>query len=336
MQVSIGNAAQLIKEYLKADIVPFIIGSPAIGKSSIVKSIADAAKLKLIDVRVAEMDPTDIAGFPIVENERSFYAPPTMFPLVDDEIPDGYHGWLLFLDELPNAPAAVQNVTYRLILDRMIGQKHLHENVFIVAAGNKDTDNCHTESLSSALISRMAVFEVYADPREWCEYASSVEADYRIIGLINWRGDLLYTFNPESADPVYASPRTWMMADRLINKKSVTDETVKLLAPLISEGVAREFVAFSQIFNDLPSISKIIQSPKGTPVPDRMDIKWATLTAVAASATEDNIDKLVQYIDRFPGEYRVVCMKQIGKRNPKLLETKTLEKWFEDNAEELI
>ncbi|MDR8247332.1 ATP-binding protein, partial [Acinetobacter baumannii] len=92
---------QLIKEYLKADIVPFIIGSPAIGKSSIVKSIADAAKLKLIDVRVAEMDPTDIAGFPIVENERSFYAPPTMFPLVDDEIPDGYHGWLLFLDELP-------------------------------------------------------------------------------------------------------------------------------------------------------------------------------------------------------------------------------------------
>ncbi|MDT1857465.1 ATP-binding protein, partial [Acinetobacter baumannii] len=97
--------------------------------------------------------------FPIVENERSFYAPPTMFPLVDDEIPDGYHGWLLFLDELPNAPAAVQNVTYRLILDRMIGQKHLHENVFIVAAGNKDTDNCHTESLSSALISRMAVFE---------------------------------------------------------------------------------------------------------------------------------------------------------------------------------
>lgn len=336
MIVSLSKAAELIRKYLSVGIVPFVLGSPAIGKSAITHAIAKAAKLKLIDIRLAERDPTDLSGFPLVENGRSDYAPPAIFPLETDPIPEGFNGWLLFLDELPNAPAAVQNVAYKLILDRMVGNHKLHPNCYIVAAGNKDSDGCHTESLSNALISRMAVFEVYPDSKEWCEYASSVGIDHRIVGLINWRSDYLYTFNPEAVDPVYASPRTWSFADLLINDREVTDMDVQLLTPLVSEAVAREFVAFCGIYKSLPRISDIIKNPTGIAIPDRIDIRWATLTAVAAATTETNIKDLVKYIDRFPGEFRVVCMRQMAKRNPALMETDVMLKWFEDNAEELI
>lgn len=336
MIVSLRKATELIRQYLSVGIVPFVMGSPAIGKSSIVYEISQAAKLKLIDLRLAELEPTDISGFPLVENGRSIFAPPLTFPLETDTIPQGYNGWLLFLDELPNAPAAVQNVAYKLILDRMVGHHKLHPNVYIVAAGNKDSDGCHTETLSNALISRMAVFEVEPVAKEWCEYASEVGIDHRIIGFINWQQKYLYTFNPEAADPIYASPRTWSFADRLTNDQEVTNDHVQLLAPLISEGVAREFVAFCDIYRDLPRISEIISKPTKVSIPTRIDIRWATLTSVAAAATEDNIEDLFKYINRFPGEFRVVCMRQMVKRNPALLDTEVMAQWFEDNAEELI
>lgn len=60
MKVSHTLAVAMVKEYLRAQIVPYIVGSPGIGKSAIVKQIAKASKLKLIDVRLSQCDPTDL------------------------------------------------------------------------------------------------------------------------------------------------------------------------------------------------------------------------------------------------------------------------------------
>ena len=336
MQVSLNQAQELVTTYLKHNIVPYIKGSPAIGKSSIVQAIAKKFGLKLIDIRLAECDPTELSGFPVIENGRSSYAPMQCFPIQGDTIPEGCNGWLIFLDEFSNAPPAVQNVAYKLVLDRQVGQHKLHENAFIVAAGNLETDGANVEQISSALISRMAVFETAVDSEEWAEFAASQNIDHRIIGLVNWRPNFLYTFNPDSAEDVYASPRTWFAVNRIIKDQVLTDDHVRLLAPLISEGVAREFIAFSEIYRDLPSIAEICKNPNGIKVPDRLDIRWATLTSVASHATEDNIADLCVYIDRFPGELRVVCIKQMVKRDPTLMKTKAINDWFVKNAQELL
>lgn len=53
-----------VKEYIeicmKARLVPFIQGSPGVGKSAIVKQIADEYRLKMIDCRLSSMEPTDL------------------------------------------------------------------------------------------------------------------------------------------------------------------------------------------------------------------------------------------------------------------------------------
>ena len=43
-----------IKACLNCHLVPFIQGSPGIGKSDIVKAIAESRKLKVIDVRLSQ------------------------------------------------------------------------------------------------------------------------------------------------------------------------------------------------------------------------------------------------------------------------------------------
>lgn len=60
MKIKINQAADLITVALKAKLVPMIHGSPAIGKSSIVKQIAQQFGLKLIDLRLSQCDPTDL------------------------------------------------------------------------------------------------------------------------------------------------------------------------------------------------------------------------------------------------------------------------------------
>ena len=108
MKIKLSQASALITIALKAHQVPMLHGSPAIGKSSIVKQIAKLFNLKLIDLRLSQCDPTELMGFPKVSGNRAGYTPMETFPIEGDALPDGYSGWLLFLDEMNSAPPAVQ------------------------------------------------------------------------------------------------------------------------------------------------------------------------------------------------------------------------------------
>ena len=110
-------------------------------RRAIVKSIAEEYNLKMIDLRLAQCDPTDLLGFPHIDGDKARYVPMDTFPLEGDPLPINpvtgiaYSGWLLFLDEFNSADKGVQKAAYKLVLDRMTGLYHLHKNVAISAAG---------------------------------------------------------------------------------------------------------------------------------------------------------------------------------------------------------
>lgn len=57
------NAEQAVTQLtmcFQSKLVPFMKGSPGIGKSDIYKQIAKRFKLKLIDIRLSQCDPTDL------------------------------------------------------------------------------------------------------------------------------------------------------------------------------------------------------------------------------------------------------------------------------------
>lgn len=108
MKIDISDAGHLISIALQARLAPMIHGSPAVGKSSVVRQVANKFGLKLIDLRLSQCDPTDLMGFPSIIGERAGYKPMDTFPIEGDPLPKGYNGWLLFLDECNSAPKAVQ------------------------------------------------------------------------------------------------------------------------------------------------------------------------------------------------------------------------------------
>lgn len=319
---------------LDAKVVPYLRGSPSSAKSALAKEIAEKFNLKLIDIRLSERDPCEIGGYLYLDKdkERTYQFPLELFPLDTDEIPVGYKGWLIFLDEFGGCTPATQAVAYRLVFDRQVGQRDLHNKAYILAAGNKEDDGAIVNPMSTALISRFAIFDIDVNHREWMEWAVANGIDYRMTSFLNFKPNYLYQFKADATDP-YACPRTWEMLSKVTKKKPMKEIHLAVLASLIGEGVAREFMTFLELESKLPKFEAIVANPEGTVMPTELGVQWAIMGMVAHNIAVSNAGQVCKYLDRFTDELKVVTTREIRMRHPKLLdESKDFKAWIVKTA----
>jgi len=321
LSVKASVAVEYIEDAIKARLVPMVHGSPGVGKSSLVHQIAESFNLVLIDLRLSQCDPTDLNGLPrVLDTNKATYTPMDTFPLSTDKLPAGKDGWLLFLDEFNSAPPAVQKAAYKLTLDRMVGTKHLHKNVAIVCAGNLETDGALVSPLSTANQSRLVHMELHVDHKDWLEWAQSNDIDYRITAYINFRPSCLQKFDPDHSDRTFACPRTWEFTSRLISlwDGEIPSSKINLLAGTLSEGVAREFVNFSKVFLDLPTVSSIASNPSVAHLPEEPSTLYAMSAVLADNITQDTVTPFLEYVDRMPKEFQIITIREMSRRYPEI------------------
>lgn len=298
---------------------PLITSSPGLGKSSIVNQVAKDTRLKVIDLRLSQCTPEDLQGFPMRNGNKATFTPFDMFPLEGEALPDGYDGWLLFLDELTSATKPVQAAAYKLILDRMVGSFPLHENVAMVAAGNKATDKAVVNQLSTALQSRVTHYELEASAKDWTDIAYKLGFDHRVIGFINYMPSKLMDFRPDHTETTFPCPRTWEFLSRLIYGDEITDDSHGArIASAIGEGTAVEFLTFAKEFHRLPKFSSIIADPKGTSVPAEISTKYATMSMLIENFDETTLDEVLTYVERFGVELQVIFCRGAVTRKPNI------------------
>ena len=218
---------------------------------------------------------------------------------------------MLFLDELTSVEGAVQKASYKLILDRMVGEHHLHDKVYVVAAGNLETDNALVEPMSTALMSRMVHFYLKLDINDWKEWAYSKGVDYRILAYINWKPSALYSFDPEVTFDTYSCPRTWEFVSRIIKGKEITLLDSAILQGSLGKHVGSEFDAFTRIFESLPDIEKIYSDPLNAPLMplDRLDMQYALVSKLSHEIASETLTATISYIERMPMELQAVALK---------------------------
>lgn len=324
------QAKEALVECLTAHLTPFLQGSPGIGKSAIIKAIAKEYNLKLIDVRLSQCDPTDLLGFPQVQDNRASYAPMTTFPIEGDEIPEGYDGWLVFFDEINSAPMSVQAAAYKIVLDRQIGEYNMHYNCVVMCAGNKETDNAIVNRLSTAMQSRMVHLELEVTSKAFIEYCHQAGIDHRVASYIEFRPDAVYNFDPNHHDKTYACPRTWEFASKLMSKwsgETISQSKVALLAGTLGEGTAREFIAFTKVYRELPKIKDIVKNPDNISFNDEPSVMYALSGSIAANADKSNIEPLMRFLRRLPAEFQYISLRSAVKRNAEILELESVRKW---------
>ena len=258
------------------------------------------------------------------------------FPVENDPVPEGFKGWLIFLDELNSASLSVQAAAYKLILDRMIGEFNLHSRVYMVAAGNLATDKAIVNRMSTAMQSRMAHLELQLDHNSWYTWAETNDIDHRIISYLRFKPDALYSFNPNHDDYTYASPRTWEFCNRLIKDQPIDADTIPLMASVINEGQARQFKGFTDIYEDLPTKAQILSDPKGINISNEPSMLFAVSGFIKTFVNKDNFDKCMDYIERLPPEFQVIAAKPLFQENPELITTDRGINWQKTFSKEFL
>ena len=236
----------------------FLWGPPGIGKSELVEGITKDLGGLMIDLRLGQMEPTDIRGIPFYNKDKNImeYAPPGDLP--DAETAAQYPVVVLFLDEMNSAPASVQSAAYQLILNRRVGKYVLPDNVVMVAAGNRESDKGVTYRMPTPLANRFIHQEMKVDFPSWQEWAVNNNIHKDVVGYLSFAKQDLYDFDAKSASRAFATPRSWSFVSQLLND-GVDDETMtNLVAGTVGEGLAVKFMAHRKIAGRMPKPEDIL------------------------------------------------------------------------------
>ena len=237
----------------------FLWGPPGIGKSDVIAGLTEELGGYMIDLRLGQMEPTDIRGIPFFNknNEKMDWAPPIDLP--DEELASQYPIVVLFLDEMNSAAPAVQAAGYQLILNRRIGKYKLPDNVVIVAAGNRESDKGVTYRMPSPLANRFVHLEVRSDFDSWFQWAVNNQIHKDVVGYIGFAKQDLMEFDPKSASRAFATPRSWSFVSQFLDDEDATDaELTDLIAGTVGEGLAVKFMAHRKVASKMPNPTDVL------------------------------------------------------------------------------
>jgi hypothetical protein len=250
------TAVQARRSLLKAFQVKrplFLWGPPGIGKSELVEGIARDLNGLMIDLRLGQMEPTDIRGIPFYNKDigKMDWAPPVDLP--DEETASQYPIVVLFLDELNSAAPSVQSAAYQLILNRRVGKYVLPDNVVMVAAGNRESDKGVTYRMPTPLANRFVHQEMKVDFASWQEWAVKNRIHKDVVGYLSFAKQDLYDFDAKSASRAFATPRSWSFVSQLLDDEIDSETLTNLIAGTVGEGLAVKFMAHRKIASSMPN-----------------------------------------------------------------------------------
>lgn len=279
-------------------------GPPGVGKSQIVARIAERHRATVIDIRLSQMEPSDLRGIPFRDGERVEWAIPAMLPDTQRHGPAG----ILFLDEITSAPPSVSAAAYQLILDRRLGEYRVPEHWAIFAAGNRQGDRGVTYSMPAPLANRFSHFELDVNLDDWVAWAYANAIDERVIAFLRFRPELLFDFDPAHNPVAFPSPRSWEFAHRGLRKfEDQPDLLQGALQACVGPAAGIELTAFVNSLEQMPDLDAIVRG-ETVSVPREIDLQYAVAAALVGRAIRAQADPdgpevighILRYAGRFP------------------------------------
>jgi hypothetical protein len=209
--ISISAAkAALIEQYGDATLrrrASMLWGTRGVGKSSVVRQVAEHFRVPLVDLRLTTIEPVDIRGAIFADDKlgKTVWFPPEFLPTPDQ--PSG----ILFLDELTAADQRLQISAYSLILDRRVGNYALPDGWQVIAAGNASFHGAVSHDMGTALADRMFHFNVQTVIEAFLAHAVARGFAPEVMAYLRIRPDKLDDTQAQLANDhlVGASPRGW-------------------------------------------------------------------------------------------------------------------------------
>ena len=306
----------------------YLEGASGVGKSDIVRQMAEARDIPVIDIRLAQCDPTDLRGVPSVVDGRTYWNVPANFPDPEKE-PEG----ILFLDEVSSAPPAVQAIAYQLVLDRAQGEYTLPDGWMVLLAGNRQSDRGVTFQIAAPLKNRMTTLEVDTVLDDFLDYGAQKGLDPRVMAFVSDRADLLHKYTKEEYGKQFPSPRGWFAVSNKLQMNFDSDTRVEILKGDVGHEAAVAFEQFMRVWETMPSINKILTEPDEVEVPRELNVRYCVAMGLSARIDKKNFNNAWKYIKRLPNEFQTLIVKLAYQRDNTLIQATGFSEWAIDNKD---
>lgn len=310
----------------------FLWGPPGIGKTDIVRQLAARQGSSYVALHLTLLEPVDLRGMPVVNEERTAVNWVPMGELPSD--PDSVG--VIHLDELNTADPSVMAAAMQFCLDRRIGNYTLPEGWRIVACGNRMSDGAAARRMPTALADRFSHATVETSVDEWSEWALDNGVSEALVAFLNYRKDLLHVFS--SSRTVNTTPRGWVDVDKAMKPDPRFDNiaTMAYASGRVGKGPLTELRAFIRIWQDLPDIDKILQG-EITDLEDSKNpaVKYAVTLALAMGVKVGQAGTMLDFLDKIGPEFSRMAVMTAMKRNPKIARDPSYQDWLTNRMSRL-
>ncbi|MFM9917419.1 MAG: AAA family ATPase [Rhizobacter sp.] len=305
--ISIATAkAALIEQYADATLrrrATMLWGTRGVGKSSVVRQVADHFKVPLVDLRLTTIEPVDIRGAIYADDVqgKTVWFPPEFLPTPDQ--PAG----ILFLDELTAADQRLQISAYSLILDRRVGNYRLPDGWQVIAAGNASFHGAVSHDMGTALADRMFHFNVQTVIDAFLAHALASGFAPEVMAYLKVRPDRLDDTPSQLANDhlVGASPRGWEDISNVL-KSGLSDSAKRVFVQgRIGAANAAEFFGVLREIQAAVDVVRLLASRTGDEtaalLPKTLDGLYGMLYGLlAACVDEKTVARALEIIEQLP------------------------------------
>lgn len=330
--------------------------SPGRGKSEFVAALRnklskrDGKEWGMATCFLATMTPSDLMGYMVPTKMEDgtlasvFTTPPWMMTEPTKDFPKGrnintFERGIVFLDEFGQGDGDTKKAAAELFLNRRIGPHRLHDGIAVIAASNGKGDRSGVTKDFDFVINRRMEIDITDDLDSWVDWATHADVMPLSIAFATQNPQIVFKEGVPDKQGPWTTPRSLVMADRLLQKKAArngdtipTDPaTMEALKGIMGDGSAQYF-AFVKLELEMPKYEEIVKSPQKCRLPNKPDAQMLVAYNLAHRIQLKDAEAVVAYMERMPKEFAVTFATTACKKQPELVMTAAFSTWAKQNS----
>lgn len=182
---------------------------------------------------------------------------------------------------------------YQLLLSRQLGGHKLPEDSYIIAAGNRASDNASAFDLDTALADRLNIFVLEADPTQWLSWAVKNNIHPAVLTYIKTSPNKLMA-EDNFEEVCRVSARSWHKVSDVLHVVNDPERVPILIQGIIGRDATADFIQTLREIRELPDLKMLLKcdvNRLGEYAPSTVTGLWGLAYALNGYIT--TADKLV-------------------------------------------
>ena len=238
----------------------FLEGPPGIGKTAIMRQIAEKKKIALVSYSITHHTRQSALGLPQIKHKKygdteydiSEYTMSEIISSVYEMMEEtGYKEGILFLDEINCVSETLTPIMLQFLQYKVFGKHRVPKGWVVVTAGNPQLYNRSVREFDTATLDRLKRIVIEPDFSGWLKYAKKMGIHESIINYLETKSQDFYVVRTTDKGKEVVTARSWEDLSKMIylyelNKIKVSKEFISQY--IQSDHIAGQYYSFYELY----------------------------------------------------------------------------------------